>query len=211
MHAQNRRHAHPTSQNNTTYIDSSDEDALEDYRHLSGQEAVGRRQNLVRSNAISKEEACMHNADMMRGHARRPDATQIKKDGARVKKMPSRQAPRKQALSPFDANVEDHDREWENVLLEATGGVEVGSQGGQRRSGGGEAPYGAKGAGLTSSDAWGLRDDWGERATERSYSQVRHCTSLHGHRMPTADRVLPRLLLQVSCGPCLACRLNCSI
>ena len=157
MHARVRQYARPVSQKSATYIDSPDEDEYEDYHHLSGQEHTRTRRNLVNHSPI--EEVSMRNTDVTRGHARRADVRRSAKGSTCVKKMHARQAPQQRPLSPFDSNIEDNDREWENVLLEATGGIEVGQRAGQRKHGGGVAAFEGKGAGHGGGNAWGLSDE----------------------------------------------------
>lgn len=164
MHAQLHRHAHLAGKN-ASFPDLPDEE-YEEYMRRSHHDSAGWRQNTKHS-TVRMENEHMHGAKRVQGRA-----AGVKPGSSRVKMPHAKEAPRHRDLSPFDATVEDHDREWENVLLEATGGAEVGQRAGQHRSGAGEAPLGPKGANDGYGEAWGFRDEWGEQGTERTYSQV---------------------------------------
>jgi hypothetical protein len=174
MHSHVRKHTRQNlHQKKAALVTSSDKAEYEDVRSPSRHE-VGRHTTVVKQSARRREkEESRHevNNSVNRNQSKRPSSAKHGMRGAHVNSMHEikKQVPRHYDMSPFDATVEDYDREWENVLLEATGGVEVGQRAEQRRSSPREIFSGLKGSG----DLWGLRDDWGPRATERRYSHVR--------------------------------------
>lgn len=161
-HAQNQPKKKP--QKDRFLHTSSDEDDYEAYMQSSRARVADRHpQNITKHETDGGHyEQGMHHA--LKGRVRDGGAN-LNRGAACEVRVRLNHGVRRRDLSPFDANVEDYEREWEHVLLEATGGAQLGQQTGGRKSRPGESTdaYG---------EAWGLREDWGDRRTESGYSQV---------------------------------------